>query len=78
MSEDVARLSMSTLSFQDYVRERMLKRRQAAMNAQSRQQEPSFADSRQGFADSRQDIEPDLPSALEQMVRLLLGRLTRF
>lgn len=66
VSDDVARLSMSTLSFQDYVRERMLKRRQAAMNAQSRGQEPGFADSRQGFADSRQDMEPDLPSALEQ------------
>jgi len=66
VNDDVARLSMSTLSFQDYVRERMLKRRQAAMNAQSRHQEPSFADSRQDFADSRQDIEPDLPSALEQ------------
>ncbi|MBC7957483.1 MAG: flagellar biosynthesis protein FlhF, partial [Cytophagales bacterium] len=59
VSDDVARLSMSTLSFQDYVRERMLKRRQAAMNAQSRQQEPTFAE-------SRQDMEPDLPSALEQ------------
>ena len=80
VSDDVARLSMSTLSFQDYVRERMLKRRQAAMNAQSRHQEPSFSDSRQdfadsrqgfadspqAFADSRQDLEPDLPSALEQ------------
>ena len=73
VQDDVARLSMSTLSFQDYVRERMLKRRQAAMNAQGRGQEPGFedsrqdfADSRQGFMDSRQDIEPDLPSALEQ------------
>lgn len=73
VQEDVARLSMSTLSFQDYVRERMLKRRQAAMNAQGRQQAPGFddsrqdfADSRQGFMDSRQDLEPDLPSALEQ------------
>jgi flagellar biosynthesis protein FlhF len=73
VQDDVARLSMSTLSFQDYVRERMLKRRQAAMNAQSRPHEPGFADSRQdfgdsrqGFADSRQDMEPDLPSALEQ------------
>ena len=66
VNDDVARLSMSTLSFQDYVRERMLKRRQAAMNAQSRHQEPGFADSRQDFADSRQDLEPDLPSALEQ------------
>ncbi|MBL0727637.1 flagellar biosynthesis protein FlhF [Piscinibacter sp. HJYY11] len=73
VQDDVARLSMSTLSFQDYVRERMLKRRQAAMNAQGRGHEPGFedsrqdfADSRQGFMDSRQDIEPDLPSALEQ------------
>ncbi|MET0334363.1 MAG: flagellar biosynthesis protein FlhF [Rhizobacter sp.] len=72
VQEDVARLSMSTLSFQDYVRERMLKRRQAAMNGQ-RHQEPGFedsrqgfADSRQGFADSRQEMEVDLPSALEQ------------
>lgn len=32
VEEDVAALSMSTLSFQDYVRERMLRRRQAAMN----------------------------------------------
>jgi len=31
VDEDVAQLSMSTLSFQDYVRERMLKRRQAAL-----------------------------------------------
>ncbi len=33
VEEDVANLSMSTLSFQDYVRERMLKRRQVAMSA---------------------------------------------
>jgi flagellar biosynthesis protein FlhF len=32
VDEDVAELSMSTLSFQDYVRERMLRRRQAALN----------------------------------------------
>jgi flagellar biosynthesis protein FlhF len=32
VEEDVAELSMSTLSFQDYVRERMLRRRQAALN----------------------------------------------
>ncbi|MGK2897664.1 MAG: flagellar biosynthesis protein FlhF, partial [Burkholderiaceae bacterium] len=34
VAEDVARLSMSTLSFQDYVRERMLRRRQAALAPQ--------------------------------------------
>lgn len=32
---DVAQLSMSTLSFQDYVRERMLRRRQASMTTES-------------------------------------------
>lgn len=37
VSEDVAQLAMSTLSFQDYVRERMLKRRQAALQAPSPQ-----------------------------------------
>ncbi len=31
VDDDVAQLSMSTLSFQDYVRERMLRRRQAAL-----------------------------------------------
>lgn len=31
VDDDVAQLSMSTLSFQDYVRERMLRRRQASM-----------------------------------------------
>ena len=36
VEDDVAQLSMSTLSFQDYVRERMLKRRQAAMNPAAR------------------------------------------
>jgi flagellar biosynthesis protein FlhF len=33
VDEDVEQLAMSTLSFQDYVRERMLKRRQAALGA---------------------------------------------
>ncbi len=33
VDEDVAQLTMSTLSFQDYVRERMLRRRQAALEA---------------------------------------------
>jgi flagellar biosynthesis protein FlhF len=36
VDEDVQRLSMSTLSFQDFVRERMLRRRQDAMNEGSR------------------------------------------
>jgi len=36
VEEDVQRLSMSTLSFQDFVRERMLKRRQEALTEVSR------------------------------------------
>ena len=38
--QDVKDLSMSTLSFQDYVRERMLKRRQAEIAAPARAAEP--------------------------------------
>ncbi|MGC4061649.1 MAG: flagellar biosynthesis protein FlhF [Aquabacterium sp.] len=40
VQDDVKQLAMSTLSFQDYVRERMLKRRQAAMQART---EPAMA-----------------------------------
>lgn len=40
VQEDVKQLAMSTLSFQDYVRERMLKRRQAAMQSRT---EPAMA-----------------------------------
>lgn len=36
VEEDVRKLSMSTLSFQDFVRERMLRRRQEALNEGSR------------------------------------------
>jgi len=41
VNEDVNTLAMSTLSFQDYVRERMLKRRQAELQGQ---QDPMLAD----------------------------------
>ncbi|HET8693741.1 MAG TPA: flagellar biosynthesis protein FlhF [Aquabacterium sp.] len=40
VQDDVKQLAMSTLSFQDYVRERMLKRRQAAMQSRT---EPALA-----------------------------------
>jgi flagellar biosynthesis protein FlhF len=40
VQDDVKQLAMSTLSFQDYVRERMLKRRQAALQART---EPALA-----------------------------------
>jgi flagellar biosynthesis protein FlhF len=40
VQKDVEQLAMSTLSFQDYVRERMLKRREAAMKAEAPAPEP--------------------------------------
>ena len=43
VEDDIAELSMSTLSFQDYVRERMLKRRQAAINAEAGDSAPARA-----------------------------------
>ncbi len=41
VEQDVQRLSMSTLSFQDYVRERMLKRRQAELKRDAEAVEPA-------------------------------------
>ena len=41
VEQDVAQLSMSTLSFQDYVRERMLRRRRAEQQAQEQAQTQS-------------------------------------
>jgi flagellar biosynthesis protein FlhF len=41
VDQDVEQLAMSTLSFQDYVRERMLKRRQAEMSAAEPVAEPA-------------------------------------
>lgn len=43
VEDDVAQLSMSTLSFQDYVRERMLRRRQDASTESSKA--PRFSES---------------------------------
>jgi flagellar biosynthesis protein FlhF len=54
VEDDVQRLSMSTLSFQDYVRERMLKRRQAAIAKPERVAVPEPV------------AEPERTSVLEQ------------
>ena len=51
VADDVAQLSMSTLSFQDYVRDRMLRRRQAAMAPQAQapmREEPRAAGPERG------------------------------
>jgi len=50
VNDDVQTLAMSTLSFQDYVRERMLKRRQAELSGRT---EPSF---------DTPAAEPELPA----------------
>jgi flagellar biosynthesis protein FlhF len=59
---DVAQLSMSTLSFQDYVRERMLRRRQASMAPESKPQQPPVRDEPRAAAAPA----PDRASVLEQ------------
>lgn len=60
VQEDVKQLAMSTLSFQDYVRERMLKRRQAAINARTEpaMAAPPEAQLTQRFAEPRQPGAP--------------------
>jgi flagellar biosynthesis protein FlhF len=59
VDDDVARLNMSTLSFQDYVRERMLKRRQLALQAESASSRPApAADSAPGVLASRMTDKP--------------------
>lgn len=62
VAEDVARLSMSTLTFQDYVRERMLRRRQASMTPDT----PLRDAPRAAPAPSAPAPAPDRTSVLEQ------------
>ncbi len=64
VDDDVARLNMSTLSFQDYVRERMLKRRQLALQAESASSRPApAAESAPGVLASRMTDKPAAPKA---------------
>jgi flagellar biosynthesis protein FlhF len=60
VAADVAQLSMSTLSFQDYVRERMLRRRQASMKPDAPTPAPARDEPR------RAAPTPDRASVLEQ------------
>lgn len=55
VNEDVERLSMSTLSFQDYVRERMLRRRKAEMQAE---EEPAARNPAPGPLPSHATVVP--------------------
>jgi flagellar biosynthesis protein FlhF len=71
VDDDVARLNMSTLSFQDYVRERMLKRRQLALQAESASSRPAaVADSAPGVLASRMTDKPASPKAAPAKAKL--------
>ena len=61
VADDVAQLSMSTLSFQDYVRERMLRRRQAAQAART-ETTPAAAAAAPTAAVAPQPAPPEPPS----------------
>ena len=56
VEQDVARLQMSTLSFQDYVRTRMLKRRQAAIDADAATLTPALSREREREKSARVDV----------------------
>ncbi|MFY9477805.1 MAG: flagellar biosynthesis protein FlhF, partial [Aquabacterium sp.] len=60
VQDDVRQLAMSTLSFQEYVRERMLKRRQAALKARM---EPELAQSPEEQLAQR--VAPAMPRAAD-------------
>ncbi len=64
VQEDVGTLAMSTLSFQDYVRERMLKKRQAEIRAQAMKPVPVSAQALEQRLAQRevQELSNDLPT----------------
>jgi flagellar biosynthesis protein FlhF len=68
VDDDVNQLAMSTLSFQDYVRERMLRRRQAALTEQSRtgSRAATRADTDMAAPAPRAAPAPERASMLEQ------------
>ncbi len=77
VQDDVKQLAMSTLSFQDYVRERMLKRRQAAMQART---EPAMAlppeeQLNQRFAQPKPQ-RPAVPTSVDLAGEAMRGRST--
>jgi flagellar biosynthesis protein FlhF len=73
VGEDIKRLAMSTLSFQDYVRERLLKRRQAALKGHGEKEhiEPSF----QMDAPAAPAAKPALPTKPDVPQQSLAQRL---
>ena len=71
---DVARLTMSTLSFQDYVRERMLRRRQAAIEAGQKTAAPAVQTAAEPAASTAVDapaarrVAPDAAAGAEAAI----------
>ncbi|MEY8876822.1 MAG: flagellar biosynthesis protein FlhF, partial [Leptothrix sp. (in: b-proteobacteria)] len=67
VQDDVGTLAMSTLSFQDYVRERMLKKRQAEIRAQAMQPVPATPEAiEQRLAQREQNDLPTYPELIGQ------------
>ena len=64
---DVARLSMSTLSFQDYVRDRMLRRRQASLNPEA--QAPARDEPRAATAERASVLEQRMSAPAAPLLR---------
>src|SRR4249920_3766367 len=65
VDQDVQRLAMSTLSFQDYVRERLLRRRRAAMQPDAPETiMPTFEERAPAAAASPRAMAPAAPAAV--------------
>jgi flagellar biosynthesis protein FlhF len=71
VEQDVAKLSMSTLSFQDYVRERMLRRRRAEQQAL---EQSSAAEAQVQAAAAEREARPAPPAAQALRARADAGR----
>ncbi|MFT4241264.1 MAG: flagellar biosynthesis protein FlhF [Acidovorax sp.] len=61
VAEDTEQLAMSTLSFQDYVRERMLRRRHEALHGSTGAEQPAFAERSRDPAPPER-AEPRMPA----------------
>lgn len=63
VQKDVEQLAMSTLSFQDYVRERMLKRREAALKAEAPAPEPQRSEPEMSPLQAKLSARMNAPAA---------------
>jgi flagellar biosynthesis protein FlhF len=69
VEQDVQRLAMSTLSFQDYVRERLLRRRRAAMQPEAPETVMPTFEERAPVAAARPSPTPVTPQPMPQPVQ---------